>query len=281
MRRYAFVLFLLVPALAFAQAPIIRSGNGILNSGGFQQGVPIAPGSLVSIFGSNLASQLSIHDTYPLSTSRAGVTVQFVTTQSVGLAGGTKVFDAAVQDTVPPDPTTRLSQINAQVPWNLLSNGGTATVNVIVTNNGVPSAPSPVTIGSFGPGIFTLGTRAIAANFPDPTFAWPTGAVAGLTSRPAKVGDVVTIYATGLGAVDVPVADGANTLDALRTNTNTPMVLVGNVSAPILFSGLAPSFAGVNIVNIRIPTVPAGDNVPVQIVAGGVSSNTATIAVGP
>jgi uncharacterized protein (TIGR03437 family) len=266
------LLCLLVASLAIAQ-PAIRSTDGILNGASFQSGAPIAPGSLLSIFGSKLASQMAQASTYPLSTPLGGVTVQFVS--------GSTTLSAPLEN-VFPDVGGGLSQINAQVPWSLLPGGvGTATVNVIVNNNGVASAPSPVKVASIAPGIFAFGTRAIAANVTDATFAWPVGAVPGLITHPAKPGDFVTLYATGLGPVDTPVADGANSLDKLRNTTSMPVVMVGGVSAGIQFAGLSPQFAGVNVINVQVPNIPAGDNVPVQIIFGGLPSNSLTMAVGP
>src|SRR6202011_1833491 len=161
---------------------------------------PITPGSLITIFGSQLASRMAQADTTPLSTSLGGVTVTFVSNSKTITAPLTFV-----------NPT----QINAQVPWDLVPNGSTATVNVTVNRDGVDSAPTPVAVGPFSPGIFASNGRAIAVN-QDGTLTWPTGLIAGFNTHPAKVGDVIIIYATGLGAVDSSIGNGQNSLDKLR-----------------------------------------------------------------
>lgn len=75
------LLSLLLLALAgatssFAQTPTVLDG-GVLNGASFSKGQPVAPGSLVSIFGTGLASKLATADSIPLSTNLGGVTVTF------------------------------------------------------------------------------------------------------------------------------------------------------------------------------------------------------------
>jgi uncharacterized protein (TIGR03437 family) len=267
MRIQVFLLFLVMSIVAFAQPPSIADG-GVLNGASFVKGQPVTVGSLVSIFGTNLATGLSQADTIPLSTSLGGVSVQFVNGGTT--ANAPLVFVAG-------------TQVNAQIPWNLVPGGATQNVSVTVNVNGTASAPSQFTVGPFSPGIFTAGPpafRAIAQNV-DGTLAQPAGSIAGLTTHPVKVGDALIIYATGLGQVDNPPADGGIPPAGTLANTLTkPIVLVGGVSAQVLFSGLQPQFVGVNQVNIVIPNVPAGDAVPLQFQIGGITSpNTVTIAV--
>ena len=121
--------------------------------------------------------------------------------------------------------------------------------------------------------------RAIAVN-PDGTLAWPSGLIPGLTTHPAKVGDVIIIYATGLGAVDSPPDNGQGSLDKLRQTITKPTVMVGGITANVLFAGLSPQFVGVNQLNVIIPNTAAGSNVPLQIQVGGITSpDSVTIAV--
>lgn len=268
MRIQVFLLFLLASALAVAQPPSIADG-GVLNGASFVKGQPVTTGSLVSIFGSNLASAIAQADTIPLSTSLGGVTVQFVNGSTSANAPLTFVAG---------------TQVNAQIPWNLVPGGATANVSVTVNVNGTASAPSQFTVGPFSPGIFTAGPpafRAIAQNV-DGTLAQPAGSIPGLTTHPVKIGDAIIIYATGLGAVDNPPADGGIPPAGTLVNTLTkPIVTVGGMTAQVLFSGLQPQFVGVNQVNIVIPpNAPTGDAVPLQIQMGGITSpDSVTIAV--
>ena len=79
-------------------------------------------------------------------------------------------------------------QINAQLPWNVLSSGTAGTVNVVVTRNGQASSAQTLSVGPFSPGIFAINNIAVAIN-PDGSIAAPAGAIPGITTRPAKVGD--------------------------------------------------------------------------------------------
>ena len=260
------LLLLILTISAFAQAPTVSAG-GVLNSASFDKTMPVTPGSLISIFGSNLAATTANADSIPLSTVLGNV--------SVTINGVPAPLNGVFHE-------SGFDQLNAQLPWNVQP----GTAQVVVTNNGVASAPQSVQIGQFSPGIFSVnfGTgQAIAINNPDGSLAAPTGSIPGLSTRPAKIGDPggLIILATGLGPVSPTVANGASSTDATRTTVTTPVVLVGGVPAQVLFSGLSPQFVGVNQINILLPQgAPTGDQVPLQIQIGGLTStNQVTIAV--
>jgi uncharacterized protein (TIGR03437 family) len=245
---------------AFAQTPVVSTG-GVSNAANGL--ATVTPGSLVSIYGSNLAAGLAQADSIPLSTTLNSVSVTFNGVQAplLFVSGG---------------------QINAQLPWNVLSSGTTGTANVVVTRNGTPSAPQSFPVGPFSPGIFAINNIAVAIN-PDGSIAAPSGAIPGINTRPAKVADPggLVILCTGLGAVDPPDTSGAASLDALRTATTTPTVLVGGQPAQVVFAGLSPQFVGVNQINVALPAgTPTGNNVSLQIRVGGVTTDPGiTIAV--
>lgn len=250
-------LFAAAAFVAGAQTPAVTPG-GVSNAANGLS--PVTPGSLVSIYGTNLAAGLAQADSIPLSTSLNSVSVSFN-----GI----------------PAPLLFVStgQINAQLPWGV---GTSGSVNVVVTRNGQPSSPQSVPLGQFSPGIFAVGNIAVAIN-PDGSIAAPVGAIPGIATKPAKINDPggLVILCTGLGAVDFPVADGAASLDKLRTATTTPDVLIGGVKANVVFAGLSPQFVGVNQINVAIPAgTPTGNAVSLQLVLGGITtSSTVTIAV--
>jgi uncharacterized protein (TIGR03437 family) len=117
----------------------------------------------------------------------------------------------------------------------------------------------------------------------DGSLAAPANSIPGITTRPAKAGDPagLILFATGMGAVDNPLPDGANSLDTTRNTLTQPTVLVGGVAAQVTFSGLSPQFVGVNQINIVLAAgTPTGNAIPVQIqVNGSTNSNLVTIAV--
>jgi len=254
MRLTSVLLFLAVAGVAVAQPSV----GGIVNGASFVQGQAIAPGSLFSIFGTNLAKAPAGADTIPLSTTLGGVTVKFV--------DGSTTVDA-------PLLYLQSNQINAVVPWGLAS--GEATV--VVTSNNVSSAAASVKVGDFSPAVFAIGTLAAVQNV-DGSLAQPSGSIPGRTTHPAAVGDVVIIYATGLGPIDTNVPNGDTPSKTVNT-LHKPFVGIGGLSAEIQFSGLSPQFVGVYQLNVVIPNVAPGDAVSVQLSLGGINSPKLTMAV--
>jgi uncharacterized protein (TIGR03437 family) len=256
------VLLLVGAVAAQSQTPVVSPG-GVVDAAAFQS--PVAPGALVTIFGSNLASGLAVADTIPLSTSLSNTTVTFN-----GIPAPLNFVSAG--------------QVNAQMPWNVLSSGTVGTAAIVVTSNGNVSTSVSVPVGPFSPGIFSSGTQAIAYGNTDGIIAAAAGAIPGLTTHPAKINDPLTlvILATGLGAVNPPVQTGNNVTDGVAHFTaTTPTVTVGNVAAQVVFSGMSPQFVGVYQLNIVIaPGTPTGDKIPLQISMGGVTTpSSITIAV--
>jgi uncharacterized protein (TIGR03437 family) len=122
--------------------------------------------------------------------------------------------------------------------------------------------------------------QAIAINA-DGSLAAPSGSIPGIATHPAQAGDVLILLANGLGPVGPAIADGAASSDTLRSTLSVPSVLIGGMPAQVTFSGLSPQFAGVNQINIVVPTgVTTGGAVPLQIRIGNVTtSSQVTIAV--
>src|ERR1700720_2483520 len=110
------LLFLPAAWAMLGQTPVVSTG-GVVNAASFD--APVSPGSLVSIFGSNLASQTMPASTIPLPLSLAGVSVSFN-----GIAAPLLFVSSG--------------QINAQLPWEVPASGA---VSVIVTNQSARSAP--------------------------------------------------------------------------------------------------------------------------------------------
>jgi uncharacterized protein (TIGR03437 family) len=263
-------------AIAQSNPPTIAP-NGVLDSAANTTG--LAPGSLVSIFGSNFASSLSLSSTTPLSTQLGGASVTF------------NGIPAPLTAVIPAgNPAISNDQINAQLPWNVVPSGasGTATV-VVTTQNGGSSAPINVPIVPVAPTLFTLNfagfVQAIAVN-PDGTIAGPTSSIVpGLPSRPAKVGDAggLIFYANGLGPVTVTPNNGDVPPAGVMSHTlneQQVVVTVGGAQVQTIYSILTPQFPGVYQVGVFLPPgTPTGDGLPLQIQIGSLMSNQATISV--
>jgi uncharacterized protein (TIGR03437 family) len=237
------------------EPPILNAG-GILSSASFSSGTPVAPGGLVSIFGSNLASTTAQATTLPLPTTLGGAQV---------LIGGVPM----------PLLYAGPGQINAVVPFDL----SVGNAQVIVQNGNALSVPEPTPVSPAGPGTFTLnglGTGAaivVAAN--------PNGSAYLVgPSAPAHPGAAVVIYCTGLGGVQNALdAGNAAPLSPLAPANDTVSVTLGGVPAEVLFAGLVPTLSGLYQVNALIPSGVTGAAVPLVIAVSGTSSAVVTLPI--
>jgi uncharacterized protein (TIGR03437 family) len=270
--------------VAMAQQPTVNQ-NGMVNSSNGSHDNP--PGSLILIFGTNMgpASLLKASST-PLSTQiQGGSDTVAVSISNGGVTKAAPIFYVSA------------NQSSVQLPWEI----PTGTANIVVTRNGNASSPQSFHVATFSPGIFTVSQNGVGMgevfNAVPITvngkltlaIAQPPGSVPGLTAIPAKAGDHLLAYVTGLGPVQPTVADGAAPCPlsgcppgvVLSKTTTLPQVMVGGVQAKIEFSGLAPQYVGVYQVNFRMPEgVTPGNAVPLQISIGGVTStNQVAIAV--
>lgn len=254
--------------------PVAFDG-GVVNAASFAAGEPVAPGMLASIFGFDLARSVSAAGSIPLPTQLDGVSVTFN-----GIAAPLHAIIAGSGG----NP----AQINVQVPWNALEQGTAAgAATVIVRVGTVESPPLVVDIGPVSPGVFAYPSgigQAIAVlqtgDARNGALAGPVGSIPGISTFPAHAGDYLQVYANGLGAPDIPIANGYASTDQLR-RTAAPTVLVGGVEAEVTFAGLSPWFVGVNQLNVKIPeNAPKGNAVPLQLRAGGITTTgEVTIAI--
>ena len=98
-------------------------------------------------------------------------------------------------------------------------------------------------------------------------------------SNPVNRGDVLTLYATGLGAVVTPVATGAAG-DGTQACANPVQVTVGDRVLTPDFAGLAAGAVGLYQISVRIPAdLTATGDVPVKLTVAGADSNSAIIAI--
>ena len=110
------------------------------------------------------------------------------------------------------------------------------------------------------------------------TLVAPIGSIPGRESRPAKPGEFITIFCTGLGAVTPSLANGEPGKN--NTTLDKPSVTIDGAPATLEFSGIAPGFIGLDQVNVQVPAgTRTANDMPVVLTIGGKQSNTVTIAV--
>lgn len=241
----------LIRKVSFAVRPAISPG-GVVNAASFLPApVPIAPGTLISVFGISFSSSLVQASQLPLPTQMAGTSV---------LVNGRRMPLVFVSP----------NQINAQLPYDVPE--GEAKISV--TSSEGASAEETINIAAAAPGIFQIagGTRAVAIN-QDFTLNTPENA----ESR----GRVLTVYLTGIGTLDGELAAGvAAPADRLLRTPLESSATIGGRPAPILFLGLTPGFVGLAQANIHVPSDgPIGNALELVIGVNRQRSNPALVAV--
>lgn len=247
--------FLIGPGPATVSAAAVSAANPL-------GGAVLGQRSISSLYGTNLSAQAVSADIAPPLPFTLGGTTMTV--------GGNEV------------PLFYVSPglVNFQVPF--LSVNGPAKVPLVISQGG-QSTTVTVTVQQYAPALFTSnggGTgqaSALIAN--TASVAAPAGTFAG--SRPIHIGEYLSIYCTGLGDVsNRPVLGSPALASPLSQTIQTPAVTIGGMPGTVIFSGLAPGYAGLYLVNVRIPdTATTGDAVPIFLSIAGFTSNTATIAI--
>jgi uncharacterized protein (TIGR03437 family) len=236
----------------------------------------LSPGELVTIFGANF-SEPGIYTpvSLPLPTQLDGVSVT---------VNGIPAPILAVAN------VTGQEQINLQVPYDFSQTapGEEAVpmvVNTTLYGNSLPTyaqcslASQGGTIGAGAdPGIATTdGTNGAIQHGADYSLV--------TSANPAEPGEVLVLYAVGLGAVTPAVASGAAAPASPVSRTQIPTsVTVGGVAATVLFSGLTPGYVGPYQINFQLASkTPAGDDDLIVTSGSGTSlraGNTVKLEVG-
>jgi len=226
-------------ARSAAGAPQINAG-GVVSAASFQG--PIAGGELISIFGTNLTTG----GPYAASAFPLPVTL-----------GAT---DVRIGGILCPLLYVSALQINAQVPTVPSSNSSQAFQLTVAVNSLVNA--TPVTITNSAPAIFDSGgAGAVLHADYSPVSA----------SSPALAGEIVLIYATGLGETLPPINPGVAATSGLVVAPVS--VTIGGATAFVNYAGVAPGYAGLYQVNTTIPTnPPLSGNVEVLLTVGAVTS---------
>lgn len=219
---------------------------GCYGNGADFRGGPLAPGEIFSLFGEGLGPDTGV----PLAGARGGPVVS-------SLGGVTVTFDG----TPAPLLYVQSAQVNAIAPWNLA--GKTAT-ELCVSYGGRKSCTS-VAVSPAAPGIFQYpvgpyDTLTAAAVNEDGTLNSP--------EHPAAYGSVVSLYATGLGAISPVPIDGTVVempLPALSSQAQVffvgPAAGFGGTSIPatVTYAGPAPfEVGGMYQINVQVPERETG-----------------------
>lgn len=191
----------------------------------------VAPGELITIFGTNLTTGNFVDATFPTTLGTVTVTIN---------------------GKLAPIYVATPTQISAIVPYEI--SGSVAEIQV--TRGAVKSNRVTAFINRTAPGVFAVpptGLGYAAALHPNYALVTP--------SNPALPGETIAIYLTGLGALDSNLPTGVlGPINPLAKTVENLDVRVANRSATIAYSGLAPLLRGLYQLNVTIPPgTPAGD----------------------
>jgi uncharacterized protein (TIGR03437 family) len=246
------------PAAEGIQLPVLAT-NGVVEGAGFTSNRPLAPGGFISLFGSRFTTQAAGATQIPLERELGGVRVR------VGNV------DAPLHFVSP-------GQVNAVLPVEARPGAG---VSIVVSANGRLTAPQTYLVAPAMPGIF-INDAGVPAIRRFVSAGQPSQPVT--PENPARIGDILEIFATGLGETDPPVASG-DALQTASTVLNPVSVEIGGIGVPVLYQGLAPGFVGLYQVNVSVPdSVPIGDGLQIRLIQNGIvgnPDNPATIRVVP
>ena len=235
---------------------------GVVDAASFRQ--PIAPGSYIAIFGSNLTDST-------LTPVGSGVDQNTNERLPLNIDLTQVSFDVPSAGISVPGHVAYISpgQLVVQVPWELAGqNSAQMKVTIDYTFGNVVTVP----LSTYAPAIFENGGIAVAVDVSGNLIT---------ASNPAVPGQIITLYANGLGPVTNPPASGDPApASPFSLTTSTPVVTIGSQSAAApLFSGLTPTLAGLYQINFMVPqNLPAG-TLPISITIGGQTSKASTIPV--
>jgi uncharacterized protein (TIGR03437 family) len=210
----------------------------------------VAPGGLISIFGTNLVKTAVGLDGWlgtsiPRSLNGTSVTI-----------GGKATPIIYVSQ----------NQINAQVPVDV----PVGPAQVVVTSTVGPSASFPVTVAATAPAIFFAPSAAVLKNS---DFSLVSA------TNPVKAGDVILVYCTGLGQTTPAMSTGSLVPATGTAATNAAVTAtIGGKDATVVYAIASPGFVGLYQVAITVPTGATG-KADIVLKQGSTPSNAVSIPV--
>ena len=178
------------------------------------------------------------------------------------LAGTTVSFNGVAAPVVYSSAT----QVNAIVPYSVAP----TTANVTAAYQGQVSASFTVSVAASSPGFFTLnGTgagEAASINAKDGTL--------NTAANPVKIGDYISLFATGEGQTTPAGVDGKLATVPLPSPNLAVVATVGGIPAIVQYKGgVFGTIAGLMQVNVQVPAgVSPGGYVPVTLRVGNAST---------
>jgi uncharacterized protein (TIGR03437 family) len=220
----------------------------VLNSASSLPGA-LAPNTIASVYGHNLSTITVALTAADLSASGT-LPTRLPGTDTHVLVGGMEAVPYYISPT----------QINFLIPPNYLPGRTTFTV----VSEGRAGPLLALELLPAAPALFLLDAQTVAATHVD-------GSVV-TTTKPAVPGEIVILWATGLGQTTPPVEPGQipTTAAPLVNGSDFQALLDGQpvTGENVLYAGVAPLFAGLYQINLRLPA-GTGLNPEIRIACTG------------
>jgi len=244
-------------ALTIATATPPASVVNVLAAGGRTD--LFAPASIVSAFGSGLATATASATTNPPLTTLGGATV--TVTDSAGASQQAELLYVSS------------AQVNYIVPAGLAA--GTATV---AFNSGSSTQNQQIKLGPVAPGMFTFNAAGLAAGSVLRVSADGTQTAENLFQMD-RSGNVIALPINLGPATDQVFLILYGTGFRAAGTANTTMT-IGGQNAQVSFAGDQGAFAGLDQVNVLLPRSLAGrGSVNIVLTASGQTANTVNVSI--
>jgi uncharacterized protein (TIGR03437 family) len=227
--------------------------TAVENGAGSTPVTAVAPGSIVSIFGANLAAGTSVSAASPLPQTLGGVSVM-------------------LGNSLLPLFFVSPAQINLQLPNGVAP--GSANLTIIAA--GLPNVTTGLTITQDAPGLFQQ-----AVNNQSFALAFHADGTLVTQAAPAIIGELLTLYGTGFGATNPTRLEGFSIPASPVYNLVDPVSLAigGDTLSPSAGFAL-PGSVGIDAVQFTLADrTQSGTTVPLSLTINGQQSNTVMLPV--
>jgi uncharacterized protein (TIGR03437 family) len=268
-------------------------GGSVVSNASFGSAGRAAPGSIVSVFANGLGATDQLSG-FPATTFQ-GVSVSFngILAPLFHLSAGSGQIDLIVPSELP--------------------EAGSVTVQLATPSGG---SSYPLTMAPAVPAFYRIADpfkpsrlNVIAQFSGTAWLAMPASMASALNltgdctarkespsaacAQPAAPGDYLVLYITGLGKTTpdgdpngTPLATGVSppaSGSVLYKTVASPSVTMAGIQAKVLYSGLAPGFAGLYQVDVQVPNgITPGNDIPLILtLPSGTSDSAVTLAVQP
>jgi minor extracellular serine protease Vpr len=235
----------------------------------------VAPGSYIAIYGTGLSNYTDANSTVINinSTPTTEATDPVVANGAVlplQIDYVTVSFDVQSAGISVPGHLTYVSptQVNVQVPWEL--QGYTSVQMKVTLDSDLFGNVYTLKLANTVPAFFSVSGTAIGTDLSANLIT---------TSNPAKRGNVIVMYANGLGPVTNQPASGNPAGVPLSATTTVPVVMIGGQQATVGYSGLVPGLPGLYQLNVTVPSGISTGAQTITVAIGGATSPNLTIPV--